>query len=128
MAKRNRQTAGPGWALLAGPAREHRLNPTRAEDALWQALRNAKLGVRFRRQHVIDRFIVDFVCLRLQLVVEVDGPVHESEDSHDAARDARLLGLGYRTVRFTNEQVLNQLDEVVASIRREIQEAASGNR
>jgi very-short-patch-repair endonuclease len=123
MAKRHRQTAGPGWALLAGPAREHRLKPTRAEDALWQALRNAQLGVRFRRQHVIDRFIVDFVCLRLDLVVEVDGPGHESEDSRDTARDARMLGLGYHTVRFTNEQVLNRLDAVVDAIRREIQEA-----
>jgi very-short-patch-repair endonuclease len=108
---------------LAGPAREHRLNPTGAEDALWQALRNAKLGVRFRRQHVIDRFIVDFVCLRLNLVVEVDGPVHETVDSRDAVRDARMAGLGYRTVRFTNAQVLNGLDEVLGAIRREIQDA-----
>jgi very-short-patch-repair endonuclease len=113
---------------LAGPARKHRLNPTPAEDALWQALRNAKLGVRFRRQHVIDRFIVDFVCLRLNLVVEVDGPGHESEDSGDTVRDARLSGLGYRKLRFSNARVLDQLDHVVAAIRLEIQEALSRNR
>ena len=121
MSKRHRQTAGPGWALLAGPARDHRLNPTPAEDLLWQALRNAKLGVRFRRQHVIDRFIVDFVCLRQKLVVEVDGPIHASEESRDAVRDAHLTGLGFRTVRFSNRQVLTELDEVLSALRSELE-------
>ncbi|MBC7353858.1 MAG: endonuclease domain-containing protein, partial [Thermogutta sp.] len=96
-----------------------RKNPTPAEEALWQRLRQEQLGVKFRRQHCIDRFIVDFYAREPRLIVEVDGPIHESQKEYDAARQAFLESLGYRVLRFTNDRVLNDMEGVV----REIQEA-----
>ena len=67
-------------------AQENRKNPTEAENILWQNLRNKRLGYRFRRQHAIGDFIVDFVCIEKKLVVEVDGEVHEKQQEYDEAR------------------------------------------
>ena len=68
------ETAGKGWwRKLESEGKRMRREPTPAEEALWQRIRGGKLGIRFRRQHVIDRFVVDFVCLRAKLIVEIDG-------------------------------------------------------
>ncbi len=97
-------------------AREMRNNPTPAEALLWEHLRRNQLGVRFRRQHNIDRFVVDFYCAAARLVIEVVGPVHEQPNA-DQDRQARLETLGLRVLRVTNEAVLGDMDRVIACIR-----------
>ena len=72
---------------------------------------------QFRRQHVIDRFIVDFYCPAAKLVLEVDGPVHDSTQEEDAIRQQFLESLGLHVLRFTNEEVLNRSDDVLTAIR-----------
>ena len=92
---------------------------TPAEDALWQAVRNRQLtGVKFRRQHTIGPFIVDFFSPDHQLIIEVDGGIHsETEQAgYDAGRTIELEKLGYRLIRFTNEQVLHALPTVLQKI------------
>ena len=88
--------------------------PTDAEQRLWQRLRHRQLGSTFRRQFVIDRFIVDFYCAAACLVVEVDGDSHRSRRERDADRDR---GMGLRILRISNERVLRDEDTVVSIIR-----------
>jgi very-short-patch-repair endonuclease len=92
-------------------------NMTTAEKILWQRIRNKKLGYKFRRQHIIDTFIVDFVCLKTNLIIEVDGKIHIYQKDYDSNRTDVLEDLGYRVIRFTNAEVLNNLNEVVSKIK-----------
>ena len=100
-------------------ARDLRRRMTPAELALWDHLRYDALTLRFRRQHGIGPFVVDFCCLPVRLVVELDGGVHELEDvrEQDAWRTAYLQARGFTVLRFPNEQVLSQMDIVLAQIR-----------
>ena len=103
-----------------GPwARENRKQPTEAEAKLWDELRREQLGVHFRRQHAIDSYIVDFVCLSAKLVVEADGGIHEDEEqaAYDRDRTQVLQELGYEVLRFSNHTILHQTDEVIAQIQ-----------
>ncbi len=97
-----------------------RRRPTRSEALLWAALRRNRLGVHFRRQHVVGSFIVDFVCLTRKLVVEVDGGVHLEPDVAfaDARRQAALESFGLRVLRVSAEHVERDLASVLALIRR----------
>ncbi|MGE0566841.1 MAG: leucine--tRNA ligase [Bacteroidia bacterium] len=110
------------WSLLKDKVLEMRSNPTPAEDKLWKAVRTNKLGVRFRRQHVIDRFIVDFVCLSKNLVVEVDGDIHDFQKEEDEARTEHLNNLGYKVIRFKNDVVLSQIENVINEIKENLNE------
>ena len=102
------------WAKIKPLARELRTNPTPAEDRLWQGLRRKHVGgVRFRRQHIFDRFIVDFYCPAARLVIEVDGEVHEQQQEYDALRTEFLESMGFRVIRFKNEDVFQNLDGVL---------------
>jgi very-short-patch-repair endonuclease len=115
---RGRETAAKGWWRKLQPESQRmRTNPTRAEDVLWQAIRSHRLGARFRRQHAIDRFIVDFVCLLAKLVVEVDGDVHSQVERRDAERDSILQAAGFLVLRYPNRKVLRELATVVDEIR-----------
>ncbi len=99
-------------------ARLLRQRATPAEAALWEALRNRRLaGLRFRRQHKIIGFIVDFCCPKKNLVVEVDGPIHAAQRESDAARDALLRATGYQVLHVTNDAVLENLAAVLTTIR-----------
>jgi very-short-patch-repair endonuclease len=80
--------------------RELRRDMTSAEKILWQELRTNKLGVHFRRQQVIAGFIVDFYCHKADLVVEVDGDIHDLQQEEDALRENALKELGLRVIRF----------------------------
>jgi very-short-patch-repair endonuclease len=92
-------------------ARELRRVMTRAEAMLWPRLRANRLGGwQFRRQQVIDGFIVDFYCHHAGLVVEIDGAVHATQTAYDAERDIILAARGLRILRLTNDQVLGDLD------------------
>ncbi len=98
-------------------ARRMRRKPTKAEKALWQKLRRRQLGdYKFRRQHPIGNFIVDFYCAETQLIVEVDGDVHAHQEAKDAERSADLEVQGYRVIRFWNGQVLQEMDSVLTMI------------
>src|SRR5688500_5946222 len=89
-------------------ARDLRKNETSAEDLLWRNLRDRKLdGLKFRRQHPLDKFIADFYCHEKRLVIEVDGSVHDSRDAKesDEGRTYELKELGITVLRFRNEEV-----------------------
>ena len=112
-------TSRDHWDKLKPLAREMRHIPTPTEDLLWHAIRNRRLnGAKFRRQHAIDAFIVDFVSIEYHLIVEVDGTVHEAPDQqlYDAERQSRLEGLGFRVLRFTNGDVVQSLPAVLEVI------------
>ncbi|MHB8260137.1 MAG: leucine--tRNA ligase [Bacteroidia bacterium] len=110
------------WNLLQDKAIAMRDNPTTAESALWQSLKGNKLDEHFRRQHIIDRFIADFVCIAKKLVVEVDGDIHDYQKEEDVTRTERLNELGYKVIRFKNEQVLVDIESVVNEIKIQIKE------
>ena len=99
--------------------RELRQESTEAEKLLWTELRNRKLnGLKFRRQHPLDKFIVDFYCNEKKLVVELDGGVHDKKinKEYDEARTAMLAGLSVFVLRFKNEDVINNLKGVLGGI------------
>jgi very-short-patch-repair endonuclease len=98
-------------------AKELRREMTPAEKILWEEVRAKKLGVRFRRQQVIQGFIVDFYCHKSALVVEVDGDVHDLQQEEDARREEVLSELGLRIVRFGNDEVVRNVSVVVGKIR-----------
>ena len=110
------------YAKLKPIAREMRVAPTSAEDWLWGYVRGQKLGCRIRRQYPIERFIVDFYCSEAQLVIEIDGEIHQYQPDEDAARQEYLEALGLRVIRFTNDQVINQTDDVLQHLRHVIAE------
>jgi very-short-patch-repair endonuclease len=88
------------------------------EVLLWQELRGGKSGAKFRRQHPIGPFVVDFFCTQAGLVIEVDGEAHNRADrpARDVARDQYLVGAGYRVVRIAAADVLTNLEGVVQKI------------
>ncbi len=98
-------------------ARNLRRQSTDAECLLWRHLRDRQLaGLKFRRQHPLGNFIVDFVCLEHLLVIELDGGQHASQQQADAHREALLMGLGYRVLRFWNNEVLGNTEGVLEAI------------
>lgn len=103
-------------------ANQLRKSMTEAEQRLWQRLRNRQLGVKFRRQHPFQGYILDFVCLDQGLVVEVDGSQHADATARDAVRTNALERAGFRVLRFWNNEVLTQTDAVVECIMRELTE------
>jgi len=112
-----RHLVSPAQAqLLEERARRMRFAPTRSEDWLWRELSGSKTGFAFRRQLVIGNFIVDFACTKVRLVVEVDGGAHEGRQHRDAARDRALRALRWRALRFAEEEVIADLEGVVARI------------
>ncbi len=103
-------------------ARKLRREATVVEQRLWRALRESALPWKFRRQHPIGRRIADFACPACKLVIELDGGQHAAATSEDAARSAELAAHGYRVIRFWNNEVIENLDEV---LRRLLGELAS---
>ena len=98
-------------------AKELRRQMTEEEKALWQQLRANRLnGFHFRRQQIIDGFIVDFYCHAVGLVVEVDGEVHQQQAKYDAERDGHLSARGLRVLRVRNQEVREDLPGVLARI------------
>ncbi|MEZ4969440.1 MAG: leucine--tRNA ligase [Flavobacteriaceae bacterium] len=105
------------YAVLLERAKEMRKNPTEAEAKLWEALRNRNLNSKFRRQHPIFGYIVDFVCLEKELIVVVDGEIHQYQMDKDAERQLLLeQKKGYTVIRFTNDEVLDNIDGVISKI------------
>jgi len=107
------------WDILKDLSRENRKQQTEAEALLWEELRNNQTGFKVRRQHCIDSFIIDFAFLNEKVLVEVDGGYHNEteQQKYDAARTAFLQELGYIVIRFTNDEVKNNIKEVVSKIK-----------
>jgi very-short-patch-repair endonuclease len=107
-------------AELQGRARQLRREMTDAERVLWNGIRGWELG-KWRRQHPVGRFILDFYCPAAKLCVEVDGSVHDLQEERDAARTAELEAMGVRVIRFRNEAVLKEprtvLFQIEAAVR-----------
>ena len=109
------------YELLRCFARENRKRQTPAESFLWEHIRQEQLGVDFRRQHVISDYIVDFVCFDKMLVIEVDGAYHAEREQmeDDEVRTAHLEQIGFRVIRFSNEEVLFNIEGVLKKIKHE---------
>jgi phosphoribosylanthranilate isomerase len=109
--------------ILFELAKQNRLNPTEAEEFLWEQLSTIKIkGVRFKRQHPIAYFIADFYCHQAKLVIEVDGLYHKisSQYEYDLNRDFELTELGLKVFRFTNEEVTLNIEIILEKIEEEI--------
>ncbi|UOY07630.1 dihydropteroate synthase [Muricauda sp. SCSIO 64092] len=111
------------YGLLKEHAQKMRNQPTKAEAMLWNALSGKNLdGYKFRRQHIIGEFIADFICLKQNLIVEVDGGIHQLPENKksDAERTSWLENQGYRVIRFTNNEVLGDLESVLEAIHTQL--------
>jgi very-short-patch-repair endonuclease len=101
-------------------ARSLRKRTVPAEALLWRALRNRALGgFKFRRQHPVGPYVVDFACAACRIVVEVDGETHLSRSRADAQRTAHIEAEGWRVLRFWNTEVYDELDAVKEAIYRQ---------
>ena len=115
------QTSVKQWSKVKQLAREMRKEPTDAENKLWQELRGHKLNkLKFRRQHSIDKFVVDFYCREKKLIIEVDGEIHDFQKENDSIRQEFLEELGYAVLRFKNEEIINDLKKVLEKIKSSI--------
>lgn len=106
------------YGLLKGFAKENRKKPTDAESALWVFLKGNGLGQPFKRQFVIGQFIVDFVCIPAKLIVEIDGGYHQlpQQQISDEDRKDWLESQGFTVIRFTNEEVIGDTENVIETI------------
>jgi very-short-patch-repair endonuclease len=115
------KTASPDrYGLLKGYARENRKNATLAESVLWEHLRKNSFGQKFLRQHIIGDYIVDFFFRKSRVIVEIDGGYHFAAEQQkaDTLRTECLEVQGYKVVRFTNEQVLCDTNNVINEVKR----------
>lgn len=120
------QTSNPDiWHILKLRAKQMRKEPTPSEQMMWTRLRGNKLGVKFRRQHAIEFFIADFICLQKKLIIEIDGHHHLENAEYDAYRDELLSDLGFKTIRFKVQEVERDLDACIIKIENEISKAIS---
>ena len=106
------------YTTVEDNAIENRKKMTVAEQALWEQLRSNKLGVHFRRQHVIGMYIADFVSLKNHLIIEVDGEYHSTPEQLllDAERTRYLQGKGFRVIRFNNQEIQTDIESVMSKI------------
>jgi very-short-patch-repair endonuclease len=113
--------AYPAIFIYAKRLRHH---PTKAEELLWAYLRKNQMGYRFRRQHPMWKYVADFYCHFLKLVIEIDGGIHEEEEvqQQDEERENDIRNLGLEMIRFTNEEVLFDIDSVLSRIYEKIDE------
>ena len=117
------KTASPDrYKLLKVFARENRKHPTIAEKILWEQIRAGQLDAKVLRQHVVGDYIVDFLLPDISLVIEVDGAYHAERQQmeDDEQREEALNSMGYRVVRFTNEEVMYDIENVLETITKEI--------
>ena len=129
--KEGMETAGFGYewadpstyASLKEYALQNRNNTTQAEASLWEQLKSKQLDeYKFRRQHIIGQYIADFVCLEKRLIIEVDGSIHQLPENlqNDEARTTWLNEKGFKVIRFSNKEVLHNIDSVIETIKSEL--------
>jgi len=117
------------YELLKANAIKNRQYATQAENLLWLYLKGKQSGYKFRRQHVIKQYIVDFINLKYKLIVEIDGKYHFRDEQiiKDEERTRDLEQWGYRVIRFTNEEIFNHREEVIKKIKKTIMAIDSYN-
>ena len=93
-----------------------RKESTPAERKLWSRIRNDQLGVTFRRQHAVGNYIPDFCSPKAKLIIELDGSQHLEQEKYDQERTKYLESLGYKVIRFWNNDVTNKIEEVILAI------------
>jgi very-short-patch-repair endonuclease len=99
-------------------AQELRVNMTPTEKLLWDRLKEKQIdGYRFRRQHPIYRYILDFYCAEKSFAIEIDGGVHDKNKEYDEYRDKVLESLGIKTLRIKDDEVIDNIDEVIKKVR-----------
>ena len=116
-------TASPDrYKLLREFAKKNKQYPTEAEKMLWEYIRSEQLWFKFNRQHIVGDYIVDFICLEKGLVIEVDGGYHSEYEQmqKDECRTEHLEDMGLKVIRFSNEEVLNNIEGVLDNIRKEL--------
>ena len=108
--------------LIFERAKELRNKPTLAEETLWKNVGQGQLNVKFRRQHPASMYVLDFYAHKVKLAIEIDGSIHAEEDvkRNDIERQKHLESLGIKFIRFTNKQVLIELEDVVEKIKMKI--------
>ena len=114
-------TGDDHWLELKPRVRQLRREATPSEERLWQALRGKRLGVKFRRQHPINRYVVDFYSVEAALAIELDGPIHQTRVAEDANRQAYLESNNIRFLRFSNDDVATRFPNVIETIRQALQ-------
>ncbi len=104
--------------LVFGFAKQLRKEMTDTEKILWVHLKSGIQNIKFRRQHPIGLYVADFFCHKLKLIIEVDGSIHDLKEIkiYDEEREKYFIGLGYKIIRFSNTQVYNQLEFILAEI------------
>ena len=103
-----------------------RKEPTPAERKLWSRIRNDQLGVTFRRQHAVGNYIPDFCSPKAKLIIELDGSQHLEQEEYDSERTKYLEEHGYKVIRFWNNQVLNEIENVILAITYALEENQKG--
>ncbi|WP_299671807.1 DUF559 domain-containing protein [uncultured Polaribacter sp.] len=117
-------TARPStYKLMKALQKDRKQQTTPAEQILWEQLKTKKLAHKFRRQHIVDEFIVDFISIEKKLIIEVDGKYHNTKEQQEAdeLRIKILQELGFKVIRFTNEEVIGNIDETVIKIIQELE-------
>ena len=107
------------YGLLKRFAVENRRYSTETESILWERLNNRQMGFKFRRQHIIGTYIADFACLKCRLIIEIDGKYHDygTQPVKDLERTAYLEQQGFKVIRFTNDEIIGNIDAVIENIK-----------
>lgn len=113
-----KKRSNPKTMNFAGKLRK---DLTPAERKLWSKIRNDQLGVNFRRQHAVGKFIPDFVCIEKKLILELDGGQHLEQEDYDEERTKYLNSLGYKVIRFWNNDVMKNMDGVILVIMQAVE-------
>jgi len=126
----NFTTDSISWNLLIDKAKEMRHEPTKAEKTLWECLRDRKMGYKIRRQHIVNGFIADFICIEKNVIIEVDGGIHDTTEQkkYDKFRTEILNNNDFLVIRYTNEEVIENPYEVAKKIRSELDKLPSKQR
>ncbi len=126
----NFTTDSISWNLLIDKAKEMRHEQTKAEMELWERLRDKKIGYKIRRQHIVNGYIADFICIEKKVIIEVDGGIHSTKEQieHDKFRTEVLNNNGFIVLRYTNEEVLKDPYEVAKNIKEKLDNLPSNKR
>jgi very-short-patch-repair endonuclease len=116
-------------AVTMETARMLRKRMTNAEKQLWEKLKGKQImGLRFRSQHPIDIFIADFYCHEARLVIEIDGDIHNGQFEYDDGREAEIEKYNIKVIRFSNNEIINEIDTVIIKIKAIVKERISSPR
>ncbi|MFY9241808.1 MAG: DUF559 domain-containing protein [Polaribacter sp.] len=121
--RKNYMTARPSvYKLMKELQKKRKQQTTEAERILWEQLKTKKLDFKFRRKHIVDEFIVDFICIEKKIIIEVDGKYHTTKEQQEAddLRTKILQDLGFKVIRFTNEEVIGNIENTISNISQQL--------